>query len=73
MAKKKIVEPTGYEQAQIDKKLAKTHPHMLKVPWIKTLKKDVQKLLKKRRASKSYQLGMAGVSKKKIERMGVKL
>lgn len=72
MAKKKIVVPTGYEQAQIDKALAKTHPHMLKESWVKRLKKDVQKQLLKRRATKSYQLAQAGVSKKKIERMGVK-
>lgn len=73
MAKKKTVEPTGFEQAQIDKKLAKTHPHMLKTPWIKTLKKDVQKLLKKKRASKSYQLAQSGLTKQEITRMGVKL
>ena len=73
MAKKKTVEPTGYEQAQIDKKLARTYPHMLKTPWIKTLKKGVRKLLQKRRASKSYQLAKAGLTKQEITRQGVKL
>ena len=73
MAKKKTVEPTGYEQAQIDKRLAKKYPHMLKTPWIKTLKKDVRKLLEKRRASKSYKLAQSGLTKQEITRMGVKL
>ena len=69
---KKTIKPTGYEQAQIDKRLVRTYPHMLKESWVSILKKKVQKQLKKRRASKSYQLAKAGVSKKKIERMGSK-
>ena len=72
MTKKKIVKPTEYEQAQIDKRLAKTHSHMLKESWTKRLKKDVRKLLKKRRASKTYQLARSGLTKQEIKRMGVK-
>lgn len=73
MAKKKVVEPTGYEQAMIDKALVKKYPHMLKESWVKKLKKKVQKQLRKRRASKSYRLAQAGVAKKQIKRMGVEL
>ncbi len=73
MAKKKVVRPTGFEQAQIDKALRRKYPHMLKESWVKRLKKDVRKLLEKRRASKSYQLAQTGMTKKEIKRMGVKL
>lgn len=73
MAKKKVVEPTGYEQALIDKKLAKKYPHMLKLNWVLRLKKRVQDQLNKRRRSKSYQLAKAGMTKQEITRMGVKL
>jgi len=66
---KKIVKPTDWEQSQIDKALRKKYPHMLTESWVAKLKKDVRKLLKKRRKSKAYQLGVAGVSKKKTERM----
>lgn len=69
MAKRKIVKPTEYEQAQIDKALAKKYPHMLKEAWIKRLKKSVRKELERRRRSKTYQLAMAGVTKKKIKRL----
>lgn len=69
MAKKKIVKPTEYEQAQIDKALAKKYPHMLKETWVKKLKKGVRKELKKRRSSKTYKLAMAGVTKKKIKKL----
>jgi len=66
---KKIVKPTGWEQSQIDKALKKKYPHMLTKSWVKRLKKKVQKELKRRRKSKAYGLGVAGVSKKKTERM----
>lgn len=72
MARKKVVKPTGYEQAQIDKALAKKYPHMMKEAWVKKLKKKVRKELKKRRRSTAYGLGAAGVSKKKVKRMGAK-
>lgn len=73
MANKKVVKPTGFEQAQIDKRLAKKHPHMLKLNWVLRLKKSVQDELNKRRRSKSYQLAKAGMTKQQITRMGVKL
>ena len=66
----KIVEPTGHQQARIDKRLAKKYPHMAKESWVKMLKKKVQKKLAKRRSSVGYQLGKAGVSEKKSKRMG---
>ena len=72
MAKRKVVKPTEYEQAQIDKALAKKYPHMLKETWVKKLKKKVRKELEKRRRSKTYQLAKAGMTKKEIKRMGVK-
>jgi hypothetical protein len=72
MAKKKVVKPTGWEQSQIDKKLAKKYPHMAKESWAKKLKKKVQKQLAKRRGSKSYQLGKSGMSRKEVERLGGK-
>jgi len=65
----KIVKPTGWEQSQIDKALRKKYPHMLTESWVKRLKKKVQKELKKRRRSKAYQLGVAGMSKKKTEQI----
>ena len=70
---KKVVKPTGFEQAQIDKRLRRKYPHMLTESWIKRLQKKVQKELAKRRASKAYQLAQAGMTKKQITRMGVKL
>lgn len=70
MAKRKVVKPTGYEQAQIDIALKKKYPHMFKEAWIKKLKKSVRKELEKRRRTTAYGLGMAGVSKKKVKRMG---
>ena len=66
---KKIVKPTNWEQAQIDKALKKKYPHMLTESWVKRLKKKVQKRLRKRRGSTEYGLGMAGVSKKRTKRM----
>ena len=66
---KKTVQPTGWEQSQIDKALKKKYPHMLTETWTQRLKKKVRKELKKRRRSKAYQLGVAGMSKKKTERM----
>lgn len=66
---KKIVKPTGWEQSQIDKALRRKYPHMLKESWVKRLKKKVRKELTRRRKSKAYQLGVAGISKKKTERM----
>lgn len=69
MAKRKIVKPTEYEQAQIDKALKRKYPHMLKEAWIKKLKKGVRKELTKRRRSKTYQLAMAGITKKKIKKL----
>ena len=66
---KKIVQPTDWEQSQIDKTLRKKYPHMLKESWVKRLKKDVRKQLAKRRRSKAYGLGTAGISKKKTKRM----
>lgn len=66
---KKVVKPTGWEQSQIDKALRKKYPHMLTESWVKRLKKKVQKELKRRRGSKAYQLGVAGMSKKKTKKM----
>ena len=73
MARKKIVKPTGYEQAQIDIALRKKYPHMFKETWVKKLKKKVRKELEKRRRTTAYGLGIAEVSKKKVKRMGIKL
>ncbi len=73
MAKKKVVKPTGFEQAQIDKALRRKHPYMLTETWIQRLSKKVRKELERRRASKSYQLAKTGMTKKEITRMGVKL
>ena len=66
---KKIVKPTNWEQSQIDKTLRKKYPHMLTESWIARLSKKVRKELKRRRESKAYRLGVAGISKKKTERM----
>ncbi|KKN77898.1 hypothetical protein LCGC14_0356350 [marine sediment metagenome] len=66
----KIVEPTGHQQAKIDKRLAKKYPHMAKESWVKMLKKKVQKKLAKRRSSTGYKLAKAGVSEKKSKKMG---
>ena len=66
---KKIVKPTGWEQSQIDKALRRKYPHMLKESWVAKLKKKGRKKLTRRRKSKAYQLGVAGISKKKTERM----
>lgn len=69
---KKIVKPTEYEQAQIDKRLGKKYPHMMTESWIKRLKKKVRKQLTKRRKSKTYQLARSGLTKQEIKRMGVR-
>ena len=66
---KKIVQPTDWEQSQIDKALRKKYPHMLTESWVKRLKKKVRKQLAKRRRSKGYGLGTAGVSKEKTKQM----
>ncbi len=66
---KKIVQPTDWEQSQIDKALRKKYPHMLTESWVGRLKKKVQKRLAKRRRSKAYGLGAAGVSKKRTKKM----
>ena len=66
----KTVEPTGHQQARIDKRLAKKYPHMAKESWVKKLKKKVQKKLAKRRGSTGYRLGKAGISEKKTKGMG---
>jgi len=66
----KAVKPTGSEQAQIDKQLKKKYPNMFGESWTSKLKKKVRKEFDRRRATISYQLGKAGVSKKKIKRMG---
>lgn len=68
----KVVKPTGSEQAQIDKQLKKKYPNMFGESWTSKLKKKVRKEFDKRRSTVSYKLGQAGVSKKKIVRMGGK-
>ena len=54
MAEKKIVKPTGSEQALIDSRLKKKYPHMVKTSWFLKLKKDVQLELAQRRKSAAY-------------------
>lgn len=70
MARKKVVEPTQYEQAQIDKALLKKYPHMMTGNWAKMLKDKVRKRLTKMRRSTTYRLAQAGVPKKQAERLG---
>ena len=68
----KTVKPTGWEQSQIDKKLAKKYPHMSSPKWTAQLKKKTKKELARRRGSKSYQLGKSGMSRKEVNRVGGK-
>jgi len=60
----KTVEPTGWEQSQIDKKISKKYPHMMEESWAKKLKKGVRKWLAEKRSTQGYKLGKSGMSKK---------
>ena len=69
---KKTVEPTGWEQSQIDKRLARQYPQMSSPDWVARLKKETKKQLAERRSSKSYQLGMSGMTRKEVNKLGGK-
>lgn len=67
-----MVKPTGWEQSQIDKSLAKKYPQMSSPEWIAQLKDKTKKELAKRRNSTGYQLGKSGMTRKETNRMGGK-
>ena len=68
----KVTKPTGWEQSQIDKSLAKKYPHMSSPKWTAQLKKKTKKELARRRSTTGYQLGKSGMTRKEVNRMGGK-
>jgi len=74
--KKEIVHPTWSEQRTIDRRLRKKHPQMYTESWIRKLKGDVKKELKKQRTkhtfmrTKTVEKSLSGnLSKKEIARL----